>query len=107
MKKFYILAVSVTLLGVIAVPSAFAKKHKTVPPTQTTPSDVYAKYDANSNGTLEAAEKAALQKDATNPLLKPYDLNNDGKLSDDEVAAIPATKIADAPAKEKKHKKNK
>jgi len=89
-----------------------AKKDKTTqkPPTKT-PSDVYAKYDVNSNGTLDPAEKEAISKDfAANPanaLLKPYDKNNDGKLSADEIMSIPATQHVTPPAKQKQPKKNK
>lgn len=70
----------------------------------TTPSEVYAKYDANSNSVLDDAEKETIRK--VFALLKQYDTNNDAKLSDDEIAAIPATKTVDAPAK-KKGKRNK
>ena len=105
MKKLCLLALGIALLGLIAAPAAFAKKKDKTP--QTVPSDVYAKYDKNYNGILDADEKAAILKDfaatPADPLLKPFDTNNDGKLSDDEIAAIPATKPADAPAK--KHKK--
>jgi hypothetical protein len=114
MKKLYILGLSVMVLGLIAVPAAFAKGKKNkggAPATQTVTSDVYVKYDVNSNATLDPDEKKALladfAKDANDPLLKPLDLNNDGKLSDDEIAAIPATKTVDAPPAEKKSKKNK
>ena len=104
-NRLNILAVSVVVLS---APAAFAKK-TTTQPAQTVPSVVYAKYDTNANGKLDAPEKDALlkafAKNPEDPLLKPYDLNADGKLSDDELAAIPAIKLADAPAK-KKHKKN-
>ena len=52
---------------------------------------LFAKYDANKNGTLEAEEIAAIQKDfassAKGPL-KRLDANKDGKLSDDEIKAL-------------------
>lgn len=109
------MAVAVALVGLIAAPAAFAGKgggkgkRGDAAPT-TAPSDTYAKYDKNSNATLEADEKDALRKDfeadKTGPL-KVWDTNNDGKLGDDEIAAIPATKAVAAPVKEKKHKKQK
>ena len=106
MKKLCMLALAVGLLGLVATPAAFAKGKKDKTP-QTVPSDVYAKYDKNSNGILDADEKAAIQKDfvatPTDPLLKPFDTNNDGKLSDDEIAAISATKPVDTPKKKKKN----
>jgi len=89
-----------------------AKKEKTAQKSPTkTPSDVYAKYDANNNGILDPAEKAAINKDfAANPadmLLKLYDKNNDGKLGADEMMSIPATQHVAPPAKQSKPKKSK
>ena len=108
MKKLYILTISVALLGLMAAPAAFAKKKDKTTPTQTMPSDVYTQYDKNGNGILDADERETLRKDfakdPTGVLLKAYDTNADGKLSDDELAAIPATKVVDAPAKVKKNK---
>ena len=107
MKKVALLVLGVCMLSLL-VPATFAKGKKGAAPT-TAPSDVYAKYDANSNGILDDTEKAAIRKDfaadANDPLLKPLDTNKDGKLSDEELSAVPATKTVDAPAK--KHKKNK
>ena len=124
MKKLCVLAV--TMLAIAAVPSAFAKKGDAkarakapakAKASTTVPSAVFAKYDTNNNGFLDAGEKAALGRafdaDKTGPL-KTWDTNKDGKLSDDEMAAIPANKATDAPAKAKgngrgngKGKKNK
>jgi hypothetical protein len=119
MKKLYLLALTAAVVGLVAAPDTFArdktagKKKDKVPTTQTVASDVYVRYDLNSNGILDDTEKATLIKDFTanssDMLLKPFDTNNDGKLSNDEIATIPATKTVDVPApvKEKKHKKNK
>jgi hypothetical protein len=106
MKKLCVLAIA--LVTIIAAPSAFAKKGDKTP---TVPSDIYAKYDVNKNGTLDADEKAALIKDfeadKTGPL-KSLDNNADGKLTDGEIATISATKPGDTPVKAKgKGKKNK
>jgi hypothetical protein len=99
MKKLCILAMA--MLAIVAAPNAFAKKGDKTP---TVPSDIYAKYDINKNGTLDADEKAALVKDfdadKTGPL-KALDNNGDGKLTDGEIATISATKPSDAPAKAK------
>jgi hypothetical protein len=109
MKKLTLIVAGLCLLGLLA-PCTFAAKgdkRKKDKAPQTAPSDCYAKYDKNGNGILEADEKDALRKDlASNPALKAFDTNNDGKLSDDEISAIPATKAADAPKKERKKKKN-
>lgn len=106
MKKLCILAMA--MLTIIAAPSAFAKKGDKTP---TVPSDIYAKYDVNKNGTLDADEKAALVKDFDadkTGTLKALDNNKDGKLTDGEIATISATKPGEAPAKAKaKGKKNK
>lgn len=109
MKKLYTLIIAGCVVGLL-VPAAFAGKGKKdkAPQTQTVPSDTYAKYDKNFNSALDTDEKAALRKDfaadKSGPL-KTFDTDNDGKLSDDEIAAIPATKLVAAPAKEKKNKK--
>lgn len=63
--------------------------------------NVFAKYDTNSNGTLEADEIKALQEAFTkgDEALKAYDTNKDGKLDENEIAAIKP------PEKGKKKKK--
>ena len=107
MKKLILLVLGVCLCAPLA-PSALAKGKKNAGPT-TVPSDTYAKYDKNYNGTLDADEKEAIRKDyaadKTGPL-KAFDKDNDGKLSDEELAAIPATTPVDTPAKKKKKKKD-
>ncbi len=50
-----------------------------------------AKYDKNGNGVIDGEEADALRKDFAadpNGTLKQFDLNGDGKLSDEEIAAI-------------------
>lgn len=108
MKKLCILAIA--LSTIVAAPTAFAKRGDKTP---TVPSDIYAKYDVNKNGALDADEKTALIKDfdadKTGPL-KVLDNNGDGKLTEGEIATIPVTKPGDAPVKAKakgKGKKNK
>lgn len=107
MKKLSILAIA--LIALVAAPSAFAKKGDAKKAPGTVASDVYANYDTNKNGALDADEKAALIKafdaDKSGPL-KVYDTNSDGKLSDAEIAAIPVSKTSTAPVKAK-GKKNK
>src|SRR5262245_59481915 len=52
---------------------------------------LFAKYDKNKNGVIDGEEKDALRKDyAADPQgeLKRFDTNNNGKLDDDEIAAI-------------------
>ena len=106
MKKLSILAIA--LITLVAVPSAFAKKGDKTP---SVPSDIYAKYDVNKNGVLDADEKVALVKDFDadkTGTLKALDNNKDGKLTDGEIATISATKPSETPAKPKaKGKKNK
>ena len=84
MKKVYLLALGVCLLG-LAVPSAEAAKAK----KNKGGTDVFAKYDKNGNGVLDADEKeAAVKAFSTDADLKKFDLNGDGKLDDAEVASI-------------------
>ena len=84
MKKVYLLALGVCLLG-LAVPSAEAAKAK----KNKGGTDVFAKYDKNGNGVLDSDEKdavkAAFSSDAD---LKKFDLNGDGKLDDAELGAM-------------------
>jgi len=113
MKKITWIIASLCVLGWLA-PCSFAakgdkanKREKKGKGGQVVQSDVFAQYDKNYNGILDADEKEAIRKDfGTNPTLKQYDTNNDGKLSDEEISAIPATKTAPAEAK-KGRKKNK
>jgi len=73
------------LLALLASPSAFADK------ANGPKAKFFAKYDTNHNGIIDADEKEAIRKDfAANPEgeLKRFDKNKDGKLDDDEIAAI-------------------
>ena len=58
-----------------------------------------ATYDKDGNGKIDGDEVAALKADFTagKPEVKALDVNNDGTLSDEEIAAVGA----------KKHKKKK
>ncbi len=62
--------------------------------------DLLAAYDKDGNGKIDGAEVDALKKDfaAGKPEVKALDANNDGTLSDEEIAAVGA---------KKKKKKNK
>jgi Ca2+-binding EF-hand superfamily protein len=54
----------------------------------------FAKYDKNANGVIDADEKEAIRKDYAakpNGDLKKFDNDSDGKLSDEEIAAIKPT----------------
>lgn len=111
MKKWQLIVLGVCVIALAAPLGAFAKGNKggkKGAAAQTAPSDVYAQYDKNGNGILDADEKDAIRKALAadpNGMLKAYDTNADGKLSDDELAAIPSTKAVDAPVKKKKKNK--
>lgn len=49
------------------------------------------KYDANHNGILDPDELAKARADHEAELIKKYDKDGDGKLSDEERKAIPAS----------------
>ena len=61
--------------------------------------DLLATYDKDGNGKIDGAEVDAIRADfkAGKPEVKALDTNNDGTLSDEEIAAVGA----------KKHKKKK
>jgi hypothetical protein len=97
MKITTILAALLALA--IATPAAFAKKPKG---EKSAGSGVFAKYDKNGNGVLDADEKATIEKSfGTDPDLAKYDTNGDKKLDDNEIAAIKP----DTAGKKKKKKK--
>ena len=101
MKRVSVIVMATFALG-LAVPATTlaakgdkkAGKHK----------DAFSQYDANSDGTLDKEEKAAIVKDfeaKPDGRLKQFDTDNDGKLSDSELDAI---KPADKGKKGKKKK---
>ncbi len=51
--------------------------------------DILATYDTNANGKIDGDEVTALKADfaAGKPEVKALDANNDGSLSDEEIAA--------------------
>jgi hypothetical protein len=84
------------LILAVGAPSAFAKKPKG---EKKGGADVFARYDKNTDGKLDAEEIEMLKKAfASDPDLKKFDTNSDGKLDDNEIAAI-------KPAEHKKKKK--
>jgi EF hand len=83
MKKLMV-AAACTLCALFTLP-AFASK------ADGKKAKLIAKYDKNGNGVIDGDEREAIRKDyAANPngALKAYDTNNDGKLTDEEIAAI-------------------
>ena len=53
-------------------------------------SEIFKKYDKNGDGKLDDEERAALRKDREAEMLKKYDKNGDGKLDDGERQAMRA-----------------
>ena len=87
MKKLGLLTLTLALglLGFVATPRALAAK------ADGKKAKLIAKYDTNKNGVIDADEKEALRKDFAKDKdgeLKALDKNADGKLDDDEIAAI-------------------
>jgi hypothetical protein len=85
MRKIHLIAIGLCAVGLIMPTSVLAakadgKKAKT-----------FAKYDKNKNDVLDADEKKAIQDDFAKDKdgeLKAFDKDGDGKLSDEEIAAI-------------------
>ena len=88
MKNLWIVVASFAVFGLFAPATSFAGKNKDKK-TDKKP-DVFAQFDKNANGVLDADEKEAVRKAFAdgNADLKSYDTNSDGKLSDDEMAGI-------------------
>jgi hypothetical protein len=85
MKRFLIITISISALSLFAISDASAAK------ADGKKAKLIAKYDKNGNGIIDGEEKEALRKDfAANPNgeLKAFDKDADGKLSDEEIAAI-------------------
>jgi len=95
-----------TALLAIAASSAVAANSKNNKKPTGPPSAVYAKYDVDHNGKLNVEEgesvRKAYAKNPNDPLLKPFDKDHDGILSDAEIMAIPATTKAVASPKKPK-----
>jgi hypothetical protein len=94
MKNTGLLVCASALLTLAAGPAALAKGKNMKKPSGP-PSAVFAKYDSDHNGNLNVDEGNDLRKDfakdPNDPLLKPFDTNKDGTLSDAEIMAIRPT----------------
>jgi hypothetical protein len=94
MKHTGLIVCASVLVTLAAGPAALAKGKNMKKPSGP-PSPVFALYDADHNGTLNVEEGAtvrkAFAKDPNDPLLKPFDTNKDGVLSDAEIMAIRPT----------------
>lgn len=101
MKHHHWIAISVSLIVGAAGPAAMARgKAPKDPklPRSAESAQVFAKYDLDHNGVLNVEEAAAIasafRQNPNDPMLKPFDTDHDGKLSDKEIMAIPAPKPA-------------
>jgi hypothetical protein len=99
MKRVLIIAAGLSLAGLLMPSNALAAK------ADGKKAKLIAKYDTNKNGAIDGDERVALRKDfAANPKgdLKVMDADNDGKLTDEEIAAFKpggGKKTADATKK--------
>ena len=83
MKKIPQFVVFSAMLGLVALPGAFAAEGPKA--------RIFTKYDTNKNGVIDGDEIAAVRKAfAAEPKgeFASYDKNKDGKLDDAEIAAI-------------------
>src|SRR5205085_1525639 len=90
MKQIMILALVLGLAGGSAFAAKPAKANaKAARQAQKNSANLIAKYDKNKNGAIDADEVETIQKAfATDPALKPFDKNGDGKLDEVEVSAM-------------------
>lgn len=103
MRKLCLITIYFCALGLVMPASVLAAK------ADGRKAKLFAKYDKNTNGVLDADEKKALQDDYAKDKegeLKAFDKDGDGKLSEEEIAAIKpgSGKAKDASAKGKKKK---
>ena len=106
MKKLFIIAMGLCVLGLLAPSVASAKGKKDKSHSASPSAAILAQYDTDKDGQLSDTEVTALQKDyATNKteILKQFDVNNDGKLDDSEITALKASLAPKAGKKGKKH----
>ena len=85
MKIKFVLPITLCLFGAFTSFDASAAKE------DGPKAKALAKYDKNGNGVIDGDEKDAIRRDyAANPNgeLKRFDTDGDGKLSDEEIAAI-------------------
>ncbi len=107
MKRLLILALAVSCIAAFERPAMAGKggkgKNKGVKPPG---AGVFKRFDLNKDHTLDAAEKEALVATfkAGDTDLKVLDTNADGKLDENEIAAIPHGKRAKGGKGGKKNK---
>jgi Ca2+-binding EF-hand superfamily protein len=88
MKKILLIALSLSLTGVLAFAADGEKKGT---PKRENPRDkMLEKYDKNGDGKLDASEREAWRKDREAEVIKKYDKNGDGKLDQSEREAARA-----------------
>ncbi len=63
--------------------------HKPDRPHGPLPPELLKKYDKDGDGKLSDAEREQMHKDHMAEMLKKYDTDGDGKLSDEEKAKMP------------------
>ena len=93
MKKTTIVILGLCCLGLLAPTLASAKEKKNKPTAEqiTAAKAILAKYDANANGALDAAEITKLQTDfaaGNAPDAAVFDVNSDKTLDDNEIATL-------------------
>src|SRR5260221_10532072 len=104
MKKLILSTIILAVVCGLAASPAHAGKGKKKKDQQAEVNPVAA-FDVNKDGTLDKDELAALEKDPE--MLKKFDKNGDGKLDDAEKAvAQEALKATPEPVKKKKKKKD-
>jgi len=67
---------------------AQAADGETKPPPAPGLAELLKKYDKNGDGKLDQEERAALQKDRQAEMIKKYDKNGDGKIDEEERKAM-------------------
>jgi len=86
MKKMLLIALGLSLTGVLT--QAADGEKKPTPPPRADRSEIFKKYDKNGDGKLDEEERAALQKERQQEMLKKYDKNSDGKIDETERQAV-------------------
>ncbi len=87
MKKMLLITLGLSLSGLLARAADGETKPAAPGSREEIIRETIKKYDKNGDGKLDQEERAAMQKDRQAEAIKKYDKNGDGKLDESELQA--------------------